>query len=154
MFVREVFSGRYESAPTVTEFSNVEHLDELLIVGPLRVRSACSHYLCPIMGRVWIGVMPHEYSNLIGLSKYGRLVNWVMSRPQITEEAVKQVADLLENRIVPDGLASCWQLIRALRWPQLLRYWWRVCWWTCGSRGDDPGVATCCPGGMSTCASR
>ena len=105
MFMREVFSGRYEPAPAVTEFPNVEHLDELMIVGPLRVRSACSHHLCPIMGRIWIGVMPNEYSNLIGLSKYGRLIDWVMRRPQIQEEAVKQVADLLENRIVPDGLA-------------------------------------------------
>jgi GTP cyclohydrolase I len=105
MFMREVFAGRYEPAPAVTEFPNVERLDELMIVGPLRIRRACSHHPCPIMGRAWIGVMPDECSNLIGLSKYGRLVNWVMSRPQIQEEAIKQVADLLENRIVPDGLA-------------------------------------------------
>lgn len=105
MFVREVFAGRYEAAPAVTEFPNVERLDELLIVGPLRVRSACSHHLCPIMGRIWIGVLPSATSNLIGLSKYGRLVNWVMTRPQIQEEAIKQIADLLESRIAPDGLA-------------------------------------------------
>ena len=105
MFIREVFAGRYDAAPAVTEFPNVERLDELLIVGPLRVRSACSHHLCPIMGRIWIGVLPSAASNLIGLSKYGRLVNWVMTRPQIQEEAVKQIADLLESRISPDGLA-------------------------------------------------
>lgn len=105
MFVREVFSGRYEAAPRVTEFPNVERLNELNIVGPLSVRSACSHHLCPIVGRVWVGVLPNASSNLIGLSKYGRLVNWVMSRPQIQEEAVKQIADLLERRIEPDGLA-------------------------------------------------
>lgn len=105
MFVREVFSGRYERAPRVTEFPNVERLNELNIVGPLSVRSACSHHLCPIVGRVWVGVLPNALSNLIGLSKYGRLVNWVMSRPQIQEEAVKQLADLLERRIKPDGLA-------------------------------------------------
>lgn len=105
MFVKEVFAGRYEAPPAVTEFPNVEHLNELMIVGPLRIRSACSHHLCPIMGRIWIGVMPNEHSNLIGLSKYGRLINWVMTRPQIQEEAVKQIADLLENRIAPDGLA-------------------------------------------------
>jgi hypothetical protein len=86
MFVREVFSGRYESAPTVTEFPNIEPLDELMIVGPMRVCSACSHPLCPIMGRVWIGVMPDEHLNLVGLSKYGRFVNGVMSRPQITRK--------------------------------------------------------------------
>lgn len=105
MFVREVFSGRYERAPRVTEFPNVERLNELNIVGPLSVRSACSHHLCPVVGRVWVGVLPNASSNLIGLSKYGRLVNWVMSRPQIQEEAVKQLADLLERRIEPDGLA-------------------------------------------------
>ena len=105
MFVREVFAGRYQPVPDVTEFPNVQRLNELMIVGPLRVRSACSHHLCPIMGRVWVGVMPNAESNLIGLSKYARLVNWVMSRPQIQEEAVVQIADLIEQRLQPDGIA-------------------------------------------------
>lgn len=105
MFLKEIFKGRYETAPAVTEFPNVEHLNELMIVGPITVRSACSHHLCPIMGKVWIGVMPNEHSNLIGLSKYARLIDWVMSRPQIQEEAVTQVADLLHERMHPDGLA-------------------------------------------------
>jgi GTP cyclohydrolase I len=105
MFVREVFAGRYQSAPAVTEFPNAERLNELMVVGPLRVRSACSHHLCPIMGRVWIGVLPNAGSNLIGLSKYARLVDWVMSRPQIQEEAVSQIANLLEQRLQPDGVA-------------------------------------------------
>ena len=105
MFVREVFAGRYQLAPAVTEFPNAERLNELMVVGPLRVRSACSHHLCPIMGRVWIGVLPNAGSNLIGLSKYARLVDWVMSRPQIQEEAVSQIANLLEQRLQPDGVA-------------------------------------------------
>lgn len=105
MFLTEVFAGRFAPAPTVTEFPNVEQLDELLIVGPLSVRSACSHHLCPILGKIWLGVMPHKDSSLIGLSKYGRLVHWVMSRPQIQEEAVAQIADLLEERLNPAGLA-------------------------------------------------
>jgi len=105
MFVREVFHGRYQPMPPVTEFPNVEGLNELMIVGPIRVRSACSHHLCPIIGKVWVGVMPNEHSNLIGLSKYARLIEWVMSRPQIQEEAVSQIADLLMGKLQPDGLA-------------------------------------------------
>ena len=105
MYLREVFKGRYEAMPGVTEFPNVERLNELMIVGPITVRSACSHHLCPIMGRVWIGVLPNEHSNLIGLSKYARLAEWVMSRPQIQEEAVARLADLLQERVQPDGLA-------------------------------------------------
>jgi GTP cyclohydrolase I len=105
MYLREVFRGRYQAAPTVTEFPNVSHLNELILVGPITVRSACSHHFCPIMGKIWIGVMPNEHSNLIGLSKYARLTEWVMSRPQIQEEAVTQLADLLMDKMRPDGLA-------------------------------------------------
>ena len=105
MFLTEVFRGRYVPIPAVTEFPNVERLNELMIVGPIRVRSACSHHLCPIMGRVWIGILPNEHSNLIGLSKYSRICDWIMSRPQIQEEAVTMLANELQRRVRPDGLA-------------------------------------------------
>ena len=109
MFVREVFAGRYAPAPAVTAFPNVSQLNELMIVGPLKVRSACSHHLCPILGQVWIGVLPNAASDLIGLSKYARLAEWVLGRPQIQEEAVVRLADALERRIRPDGLAVVMQ---------------------------------------------
>ena len=105
MYLSEVFRGRYVPAPAVTEFPNAEYLNELMIVGPITVRSACSHHFCPIMGRLWIGLLPNEHSNLIGLSKYSRLAEWIMSRPQIQEEAITQIADLLMNKVTPDGLA-------------------------------------------------
>jgi len=105
MYVDEVFRGRYLPMPAVTEFPNVSRLNELMIVGPITVRSACSHHLCPILGRVWIGILPNEHSNLIGLSKYARLCDWVMTRPQIQEEAVVMLADALQERVRPDGLA-------------------------------------------------
>ena len=105
MFVREVFKGRYVTAPAITEFPNAEHLNELMIVGPITVRSACSHHFCPVIGKVWIGVMPNEHTNVIGLSKYARLAEWVMGRPQIQEEAVVQLADLIMEKTQPDGLA-------------------------------------------------
>lgn len=105
MYLREIFKGRYADAPAVTEFPNVTRLNELMIVGPITVRSACSHHLCPIMGRVWIGLLPNEHSNLIGLSKYARLCDWIMSRPQIQEEAVTMLANELQERVQPDGLA-------------------------------------------------
>ena len=105
MFVREVFRGRYAKSPTLTEFPNAEHLNELMIVGPIAVRSACSHHFVPIIGRLWIGVLPSKSSNLIGLSKFSRVADWIMSRPQIQEEAVVQLANMLETNLQPDGLA-------------------------------------------------
>ena len=105
MYLKEVFAGRYVHAPKITEFPNAEHLNEFMIVGPITVRSACSHHFCPVIGKVWIGVMPNEHTNVIGLSKYARLAEWVMGRPQIQEEAVVQLADLIQEKTQPDGLA-------------------------------------------------
>ena len=105
MYLNEVFKGRYVQAPPITEFPNAEHLNELMIVGPLTVRSACSHHFCPVIGKIWIGIMPNEHTNVIGLSKYARLVDWIMGRPQIQEEAVVQLADLIMEKTQPDGLA-------------------------------------------------
>ncbi|WP_425355188.1 GTP cyclohydrolase I [Ramlibacter agri] len=105
MYLNEVFRGRYVKAPPMTEFPNAEHLNELMIVGPITVRSACSHHFCPVIGKLWIGVMPNEHTNVIGLSKYARLAEWIMGRPQIQEEAVVQLADLIMEKTQPDGLA-------------------------------------------------
>ena len=105
MYLNEVFRGRYVPQPPITEFPNAEHLNELMIVGPVTVRSACSHHLCPVIGQIWIGVLPNEHTNVIGLSKYARLAEWIMGRPQIQEEAVVQLADLIQEKTSPDGLA-------------------------------------------------
>ncbi len=105
MYLKEVFQGRYVPQPAITEFPNAEHLNELMIVGPITVRSACSHHLVPIVGKLWIGVLPNEHTNVIGLSKYARLAEWIMGRPQIQEEAVVQLADLIQRKTQPDGLA-------------------------------------------------
>ena len=109
MYVQEVFSGRYVQPPEITEFPNAEALNELMIVGPITVRSACSHHLCPIIGKLWIGVLPDKQTNVIGLSKYARLAEWVMGRPQIQEEAVVQLADLIQEKTRPDGMALVMQ---------------------------------------------
>ncbi len=37
MYLKEVFNGRYVHGPSVTEFPNAEHLNELMIVGPITV---------------------------------------------------------------------------------------------------------------------
>ena len=105
MYINEVFHGRYTPQPSLTKFPNISHLNELMIIGPIAVKSACSHHLCPIMGRVWIGVLPDKQTALIGLSKYARITEWVMCRPQIQEEAVVELANILEEKMKPTGLA-------------------------------------------------
>lgn len=102
MLVHEIFWGRYCPRPVVTEFPNAKRLDEIYTLGPIMVRSACSHHLCPIIGEAWVGILPAE--KLIGISKIARLCDWIMSRPQIQEEATVMLADELEGLIHPRGL--------------------------------------------------
>jgi len=103
MLVLETFNGRYSKAPDVTEFPNVNKVDELYVVGPINMRSACAHHWVPITGEVYIGVLPKD--NLIGLSKFHRTVIHLASRPQIQEEMTEQIADAVEAVTQPLGLA-------------------------------------------------
>ena len=102
MYLHEVFKGRYHQQPKVASFPNVKKLDEIYTVGPITVRSACSHHLVPIMGNCWIGIKPGE--RVIGLSKFTRVADWVFSRPHIQEEAVMILADEIERLCEPQGL--------------------------------------------------
>jgi GTP cyclohydrolase I len=103
MYLQEVFKGRYLPQPKVASFPNVKDLDEIYTVGPISVRSACSHHLVPIMGNCWIGIKPGE--RVIGISKFSRIADWVFSRPHIQEEAVIILADEIEELCKPQGLA-------------------------------------------------
>tara|TARA_R110000737_G_scaffold171140_3_gene196754 strand:- start:162 stop:830 length:669 start_codon:yes stop_codon:yes gene_type:complete len=103
MYVKEVFKGRYEPRPKITDFPNIRKLDEIYTVGPISIRSMCSHHMVPIFGKCWIGVIPSD--KVIGLSKFNRVADWIMSRPQIQEEAAMQLADEIESIIKPKALA-------------------------------------------------
>ena len=103
MYLQEVFKGRYQYQPKVTDFPNAKGLQEMYFTGPITIRSTCSHHMVPIMGEAWIGIIPGE--RVIGLSKFNRLADWICSRPQIQEEMAVQVADVIESLMKPKGLA-------------------------------------------------
>lgn len=110
MYVREVFAGRFFPMPKVTAFPNVngngedkKGYDQIYITGPIKIRSTCAHHFLPIIGNCWIGIKPGK--EVVGLSKFNRLVDWVASRPQIQEELTQQIADIIEEQTKPEALA-------------------------------------------------
>lgn len=107
MFVQEIFSGRYQKQPRITAFPNSTY-DQLYVTGPITIRSMCAHHMMPIVGRAYIGVFPGK--NVIGLSKFNRITDWIASRPQIQEEMTVQLADAVESITGADGIAV---LVRA-----------------------------------------
>src|SRR5262245_537145 len=82
MFVEEILHGRYGEPPQITEFDNVERFDQLIVTGPIEVRSMCAHHLMPIVGSAYIGVLPSPDGKIIGLSKYEPIVAAFASRLQ------------------------------------------------------------------------
>jgi len=92
MFVKETFGGRYVPAPRITSFPNMGY-KSLYTSGPISIRSTCAHHFQNIVGKCWIGIVPEE--EVIGLSKFNRLVNHIAERPQIQEEMTTQIAEEL-----------------------------------------------------------
>ncbi len=105
MFVAETMHGRYASPPEITEFENAQAFDQLLVTGPIEVRSTCAHHMMPIFGHAYIGVLPSADGKIIGLSKYDRIVDYFASRLQIQEELVKQIGNYITEKTAPQGLA-------------------------------------------------
>lgn len=105
MYVQELLKGRYVPCPDLREFPNKDRLDQLYIVGPVSIRSMCSHHMVPFLGQAWIGMVPSPDGYLLGLSKFARLADWIFSRPQIQEEATVMLADEISSAMKPLGLA-------------------------------------------------
>src|SRR5688500_1330313 len=68
MLVEELLRGRYSELPVLTDFDNVAAHDQLIVTGPIDVRSMCAHHLLPIYGEAFIGILPSRSGRIIGLS--------------------------------------------------------------------------------------
>ena len=102
MFVKETFSGRYRAVPKVTAFPNMGY-KSLYTTGPISVRSTCAHHFQNIVGRCWVGIVPDR--EVIGLSKFNRLVHHICERPQIQEEMTTQIAEALKQYAKTENIA-------------------------------------------------
>jgi GTP cyclohydrolase I len=105
MYVTELLRGRFSAPPAITDFDNAEGYDQLIITGPIDIRSICAHHLMPIYGHAFIGVVPSSGGKIIGLSKYDRIVDHFAARFQIQEELVKQIGNYIMEKTTPQGLA-------------------------------------------------
>ena len=102
MFIKETFSGRYKPVPKVTAFPNMGY-KSLYATGPISIRSTCAHHFQNIVGKCWVGIVPE--SEVIGLSKFNRIVHHICERPQIQEEMTTQIADALQKYAKTQNIA-------------------------------------------------
>ena len=76
---------------------------DLVIVRDLPFHSLCVHHFVPFFGHAHIAYLPGE--RLMGISGFARLLDHHARRPQLQERLGAQLADDLERRLAPRGVA-------------------------------------------------
>jgi len=77
--------------------------DEMVIVRDIEFYSLCEHHMLPFLGRVHVAYMPA--GKVIGLSKIPRLVDVYARRLQVQERMTRQIADIIQELLEPNGVA-------------------------------------------------
>lgn len=76
---------------------------ELVVVKDIEFYSLCEHHLLPFFGRVHIAYLPDR--TILGLSKFGRIVDMFARRLQVQERLSAEIADAVERALEPRGVA-------------------------------------------------
>ena len=77
--------------------------DEMVIVRDIEFYSLCEHHMLPFMGRAHVAYIPN--GKVIGLSKIPRVVDMFARRLQVQERMTRQVADFIDELLIPKGVA-------------------------------------------------
>ena len=77
--------------------------DAMLVTNPIEVWVLCPHHLLPGKFRVIIGYIPR--GKVLGLSKFSRIAITMGKRPIMQEQYTIELADELERRLDPKGVA-------------------------------------------------
>jgi len=101
--VLELTEGNFTPMPYITTFDitkmDSEEGNIPVFVGPIEIKSLCSHHFLPIVGHVYFEYLPT--SKVLGLSKIPRVIKWLARRPMIQELFTKQVIKTFKE-LLPD----------------------------------------------------
>ncbi len=101
----EVCGGLQEDpAEHLSKTFEVDH-DEIIVVRDIAFYSICEHHLVPFFGKAHVGYLPKKKGRITGLSKLARLVDGYAKRPQVQERLTGQIADAIEEKLDPQGVA-------------------------------------------------
>ena len=81
---------------------NVDY-DEMVLVRDIEFYSLCEHHMLPFLGRAHVAYLPK--GKVIGLSKIPRIVDMYARRLQVQERMTRQIADLIQKTLEPQGVA-------------------------------------------------
>jgi GTP cyclohydrolase I len=98
----EMFHGLEEgSEPRVTTFPNDEGYEHMVMERNIPFYSMCSHHFVPFYGHAHMAYIPG--AKILGLSKFGRILEFFAKRPQLQERLTEQIVDCLVRELDPKG---------------------------------------------------
>ncbi|MGC8462501.1 MAG: GTP cyclohydrolase I FolE [Acidimicrobiales bacterium] len=100
----ELFAGLDEDPGNHLEVTFAADHDEMVMVRDIPFASLCEHHLVPFMGRAHVAYIPGADGRITGLSKLARLVDGYAKRLQVQERMTTQIADTVEQALVPKGV--------------------------------------------------
>ena len=98
----ELFSGLRQDPREHLRAAFTEKYDEIVLVRDIAFNSVCEHHLLPFMGRAHVGYLPD--GRVLGLSKLARVVEGIARKPQVQERMTQEIADLLQDELIPRGV--------------------------------------------------
>lgn len=91
--LKELTSGLDDASPAedlLKAFDNKDGSREMVVVRDIDFTSLCEHHLLPFEGVAHVAYLPGD--KIVGLSKFGRLVDRFARRPQVQERLTDQIA--------------------------------------------------------------
>ena len=76
---------------------------QLIMIKDIEFYSICEHHLLPFFGKCHIAYVPEKH--ILGLSKFGEIVDIYARRLQIQENLCAEIADCIEANLCPQGVA-------------------------------------------------
>ncbi|HHW19905.1 MAG TPA: GTP cyclohydrolase I FolE [Thermodesulfovibrio thiophilus] len=97
----EIFRGLLPPEEDLLKYIDGETHDEMVLIKEIPFYSVCEHHLLPFFGYVHIAYIPA--GRIVGLSELPKAVDYLSKRPQVQERLTKELADLLMNKLKPEG---------------------------------------------------
>lgn len=99
----EVLGGLHEDPAALLDVTFDEGHEEMIVLRDIPFYSLCEHHLLPFSGVAHLAYIPR--GRIVGISKLARVVDCLARRPQVQERLTSQIADLIEERLKPRGVA-------------------------------------------------
>ena len=101
---QEIFAGMDFNPEELLDVSFTEYHDELVLVRDIPIYSMCEHHLLPFYGKAHVAYIPRG-GKVVGISKLARVAEIYAQRPQLQERLTSQIADCINGKLHPFGVA-------------------------------------------------